>query len=185
MQQDVLGLDVAVDHAVAVGVVERARHLARDPDRVRHRELLLPREPVAERLPFHEGHDVEEKLGDWAIGRFGDWTAGDPRIEQGQDVRVLQRGGGADLGEEPLGADHRGQLGAEHLDRHLAVVPQVLGQVHRGHPAMPQLPLDAVAVGKGAGEPGGDGDHRVKMQRLAPGREYGGPRRTQGPTRLM
>ena len=40
-EQDVLGLDVAVDHAVLVGVLERAGRLARDPERVVHRELPL------------------------------------------------------------------------------------------------------------------------------------------------
>ena len=33
-EQDVLRLDITVDHPVAVGVIERERHLARDPDRV-------------------------------------------------------------------------------------------------------------------------------------------------------
>ena len=43
-------------------------------------------------------------------------------IEQRQDVRVLQVGGGLDLAQEPLGADHRGELRPQHLDRDLAVV---------------------------------------------------------------
>ena len=60
VQQDVLGLDVAVDHAVAVGVVERRGHFGRDPDRVGDRELLLAGEPVAQGLALDVGHDVEE-----------------------------------------------------------------------------------------------------------------------------
>ena len=66
---------------------------------------------------------------------------------------MLEVGGGLDLGQEPLGADDRGQLGAQHLDRHLAVVLEVLGEVDRGHAAGAQLPLDAVAVGEVARAP--------------------------------
>ena len=58
MQEYVLGLDIAVDHAVAVGVVERARHLAGDPDGVRNGELLLAGEPVAEGFAVDERHHV-------------------------------------------------------------------------------------------------------------------------------
>ena len=39
LQQDVLRLDVAVDHALAVGVVERGGDLAREPERLLHRQL--------------------------------------------------------------------------------------------------------------------------------------------------
>ncbi len=60
---------------------------------------------------------------------------------------MLEIGGGLDLGEEPLGADHRGQLGPEDLDGDLALVPEVVGEVDRGHAARPELALDAVAVG--------------------------------------
>jgi len=69
---------------------------------------------------------------------------------------VLQIGGGLDLGQEPFGTDHGGQLGPEDLDRHLAVVLEVLGEVHRGHAALAQLPLDAVAVCQGDSEACGD-----------------------------
>ena len=60
---------------------------------------------------------------------------------------MLQVGRGADLGQESLRADHRGELRPEHLHRHPAVVPEVMGQVDRGHAARAELALDPVAVG--------------------------------------
>jgi hypothetical protein len=41
VQQDVLRLDVAVDHAVTMGIVERARHFAGDAHGIIDRKLLL------------------------------------------------------------------------------------------------------------------------------------------------
>ena len=136
VHQDVLGLDVAVDHAVPVGVVQRRGDLGGDPDRVGHGELLLPVEPAPERLPLDEGHDVEEE----AVGLA--------RVEQRQDVRVLEVGGELDLGQEPLGADHGRELRAQQLERDLAVVLQVLREVHRRHAAGADLTFDPVAVGE-------------------------------------
>ena len=46
LEQDVLGLEVAVDDAVLVRVVERARHADRDAHRFVDRQLLLAVEPV-------------------------------------------------------------------------------------------------------------------------------------------
>ena len=129
VQQDVLGLDVAVDDAVAVGVVERGGHFHRDPDRVVHRQLLLAADPVADRLALDIRHHVEEE----AVGL--------PAVEERQDVRMLEVRGRRDLGKEPLGADDRRQLGPEHLDRHAPVVPDVLRQVDGGHAALAELPL--------------------------------------------
>ncbi len=140
VEQDVLRLDVAVDHAVAVGVVERIGHRDGDPDRLVHAQLGLAVELRAQRLAVDERHDVEEE----AVGGAG--------IEERQDVGVLQRRGGRDLLDEPLGAEDGGELGLEDLERHLALVLEVLGQVHRGHAALAQLALDAVAVGQGGGE---------------------------------
>ncbi len=137
MEQDVLGLDVAVDHAITVGIVERVGHFTGDPHRFVDAELGLAVEFVAERLALDVGHDVVEK----AVGGAG--------VEQRQDVRVLEVGGGLDLDHEPLGPEHGGQLGLQDLEGHLAIVLQVLGQVDGGHAALPQLPLDPVAVGQG------------------------------------
>ena len=68
-EQDVLRLDVAVDDAVLVGVVQRAGRLAGDPERVLHRELPLPAEPVAEALALDEGHGEPELAGGLARSR--------------------------------------------------------------------------------------------------------------------
>ena len=76
-EQDVLGLDVAVDDALLVGVPERVGDLAGDPDGVVDRQLRLPVEPVAQRLALDERHDVVEE----AVGLA--------RVVQRQDVRVL------------------------------------------------------------------------------------------------
>ena len=75
VEQDVLRLDVAVHHAVPVGVVERRAHLAGDSEGVGDRELLLPGEPVAQRLALDERHHVEE-----VAVRFA-------RVEEREDVR--------------------------------------------------------------------------------------------------
>ena len=48
--------------------------------------------------------------------------------------------------EEPLGAEHRAELGAEDLEGDLAIVLQVAGEVDDGHAAGAELALDDVAV---------------------------------------
>ena len=50
LQQDVLGLDVAVDDAALVGEVEGGGDFLRQADGVLDRELLLAGEAAAERL---------------------------------------------------------------------------------------------------------------------------------------
>ena len=140
MEEDVFRLDVAVDDAVAVRVVERVGDLGGDPQRVLDRELLLAIQPVAQRLAVDERHDVEHRAVHLS------------RVVQGEDVRMLQVGGGADLGEEPRAADDRGELGLEDLHGDLAVVPEVVGEEDGGHPPRADLALDAVSVRERGGE---------------------------------
>ena len=45
-----------------------------------------------------------------------------------------------------------GELGPLHLERHRAVVADVVGEVDGGHPAGAELPLDGVAVGERGGQ---------------------------------
>ncbi len=126
-----------MDHPLPVRVVQRRRHAPRDLDRLLDPQLLLAVQLVAQRVALDVRHHViQERL------RLA-------RIVQRQDVRVLQVGGDLDLVQEPLGPDHRGQLGPQHLERDLAVVLHVVGQVDRGHAPGPQLPLDHVAIAQG------------------------------------
>jgi hypothetical protein len=54
-----------------------------------------------------------------------------------------------DFAEKPVGSERGRQIRAQHFDRHLARVPEVFGQVDRGHAASSQLADDAVATLKG------------------------------------
>ena len=47
-EQNVLGLDVAMDHTVVVRVLQRVGHLVRDLYRVLERKLLFALEPLAQ-----------------------------------------------------------------------------------------------------------------------------------------
>ena len=133
-------ISVRRDHALPMRVVERARDLLRQPHGLVDRQLLLALQAVAQRLPFHVRHDVEEEV------------VGLARIVQREDVRVLEVGGDADLVEEPLGADDGREVGPQDLHGDAALVAQVLAQVDRGHPARAHFALDAVAVGEGRAE---------------------------------
>ena len=137
MQHYVLGLDVAVHNPVPVRVVQRGR------DRARHLECLLEGErrlalqPLAQRLPFHVGHDVVEQV-----------VVDLPRVVQRNDVGMLQARRDVDLPQEPLGPEADREVRMQHLDCHRAAVPAVLGHVHRRHAPAADLPLDAVPAGQ-------------------------------------
>jgi hypothetical protein len=69
-------------------------------------------------------------------------------------VRVLEPRSDLDLAAEPLGAERRGNLGPQDLDRDLSAVLEILGEVHGRHATLAELPLDRIAVGEGGGESG-------------------------------
>ncbi len=139
--QDVGRLDVAVDEASLVGIGQRLGHLAPEAKGLAHRELLLAGKTRRKRLALDYRHHVVE----------------DPlrraRIVHGEDVGVAQLGSDLHLAQEPLGAEGLGQLRTHHLDRHLPLVLEVLGQVDRGHPAFPEHVVDPVAIGQGLTDP--------------------------------
>ena len=66
---------------------------------------------------------------------------------------MVEPGRDLDLGQEPLDAQHRAQLGPEHLERDLAVVLEVGGEVDGRHAAGAELALDPVALFQGRGQP--------------------------------
>ena len=122
-----------------MGEGERIGRLARDPERVRHGELGLPAEPVAQALAPDEGHGEPEQGRRPGHGQL----AG---IEHREDVGMLEPGGEVDLAEEALGAQGGGELGVEHLDRDRPVVPEVAGEPDGGHAPAAELALERVAV---------------------------------------
>ena len=61
MQQDVLGLDVPMDHVVPMGVVKRQGDLLRHLQRFLNRQLLLAIELLSQRFALDVGHHVVEE----------------------------------------------------------------------------------------------------------------------------
>jgi hypothetical protein len=120
-EHDVLRLEVAVDEAMAVGVDQRVEDILEDSDRVLRREPTNPGQSLPESLSLDIGHHVVERAR--PIARLAGILS---RIDEGQDVRVLQVGGDAYLAEKPLAAERGGQLGPDHLDGDLAIVLQVV-----------------------------------------------------------
>ena len=117
VEQQVRGLDVAVQHVARVRVLERRRDVAADARRLRDREqrALVEHRPQAaalEQLEHHERHVVVAPVVD------------------GDDVGVVQRRRELRLG--PEAAQERGvvgERGVQHLDRDPAAQPLVLGDV--------------------------------------------------------
>jgi len=65
---------------------------------------------------------------------------------------MVEAGGDLDLTQKPIGPEHRRQLGPQHLDRHLALVFQIVREIDRRHAAASELSLDGVAAGEGGVE---------------------------------
>src|ERR1051325_8388799 len=101
---------------------------------------LVDGEPRAQRLAVDNGHYIEQK------------SAGVARVEQREDVRVLELRRRLDLAEEAVGAQGRCEIGVENLDGDVALVAKVLREVDRGHSARAELAVDGVSAGKGGVE---------------------------------
>ena len=73
---------------------------------------------------------------------------------------VRQVRGRRDLSQEPLGPNDGGQFGLQDLERDLALVLQVVGQVYRGHAALTKLTLYGIAAFEGCVQAGDRVGHR-------------------------
>ena len=138
--QDVAGLDVAVDQAGLVGGVERGGDAAADVHRQVRAEPLLLVEQLAQALAVDQLHDhgLAAAVGDGVV--------------DGHDVRVVQPGDGDGLTAEPLGDDRvGGQRRLEQLDGHVAGQQRVVGQPHLGHASLRETSLQPVTLGEHRG----------------------------------
>ena len=122
--------------AVLVRVLEGVGDFSRDPHRFVHAELRLAVELRAQCLAVDERHDVEEE------------AVRGTRIEERENVRVLQRRRGLDLDDEPFGAEDGGELGLQHLQRDVAIMLYIVREVDRGHAAHAELALNGVTPGQ-------------------------------------
>ncbi len=98
VEQDVVGLHVAVDDSVLVSVAERIGDLSRDAGRVANREAMLLLEQMSERRAVDAAHHDVQHLVLVA-----------PDLVDRDDVRMLELCAGARLAYEPVG--ERGRWG--------------------------------------------------------------------------
>jgi hypothetical protein len=61
LQQDVLGLDIAMHDALRMRCAKRVGHLTGNQQRIGNWQLPLPLEARTQRLAAHIGHDIEQQ----------------------------------------------------------------------------------------------------------------------------
>ena len=136
-EQDVVGLDVAVDHALRVRVGQPVSHLTQNLHGFADRQRARPANPPAERFAVDIRHDVEEGVG------------GGARIEERKDVRMLEIGGRANFLDEAFAADGRHDRGVHDLERDLPVVPEIVAPGTRS-PCRPRQARARCGIGRRA-----------------------------------
>jgi len=136
-EQDVLWLMSRCTTPRLWRVAQRGRHFAGDPQCILERQLLLPRQPLAQRLALDVRHDVVKE------------ARGLARIVKRQDVWVGKGGDGLDLAEEPL--QPRGPRRAPAGAPLMATAGGASGPGRgRTTPSpLAQLPFDCVALDEG------------------------------------
>ena len=67
-------------------------------------------------------------------------------VEDRDDVGVLQAHNGLDLAPKSRRAEGLGQVRIKHLERDGALVPEIVGQIDRGHVPAPKLALESQVV---------------------------------------
>ena len=133
LEQDVLRLEVAVDDALAVRVVQRERKVVQNAPRVFGRETLLRAQSLGERFAVHVLHDdVDEVL------RFAERVHGD-------DVGMAEPCRHPCLTTEPLAMlVRRRELVTQHLDRDQSMEGDVAREKDDPHAAAAELAHDLV-----------------------------------------
>ena len=135
IDHDILRLDIAVDCALRVGIIERRRDRLDDSDRVAQPQCSALFDDRVERTAAHILHrDIAQPV-----------VLAD--IVDRDDIRVPQIRSGDGLAIETpgeLGIDR--QLRRQHLERHRALEQGIARAVHARHAAAPDLFLDQVAA---------------------------------------
>jgi len=141
VDHDVRGLDVAVDDAAPMAEAERLAHVGHDFDRA----LGFERPVDAKDVSQAETVDVlHHDVGEQSVLRLD--LAG---VVHRGDRGVIETRGVARLApESQVEAAVSGHVGAQHLDRDVAMEPQVAREVHLAHSAEAEDLAEFVAAGQ-------------------------------------
>src|SRR2546430_2579734 len=123
----------------AVCVGERVQHLLEDPGRVHRRQFPRTCQTRSKSFPLDVGHRVVQQSGAHPV-MARDFA----RIDEGQDVGVLEVRGDADFAQEPFGAERGGHFGMEDLEGDGAVVLDDVREKHGRNAAASHFSLDLV-----------------------------------------
>ena len=118
LEQNVFGLDVAVDDVLRVRVGERFGNIAGNRHGLRNGKLALARQALSQRFAFDIGHCVEQE------------PIRDIRVEQRQDVGMCEPGGNLDLVEKAVGTENGGDVRPEDLQGDKAIAGKITGEIH-------------------------------------------------------
>jgi hypothetical protein len=137
-QDDVARLDVAVDDAALVRVLQRGEQLGHQPAGLGEREALARIEQALQVAAAHQLHDDERRIGAGVLAVLVD----------GDDAGMAEPADGLGLAPEAhsqLGGEVRiGLIEPQHLDRHRALDHRIEAFVDHAHGAAPELAADQV-----------------------------------------
>jgi hypothetical protein len=141
-EEDVLGLQVAMHHAVRVRVLERVEDAAEHTDRGADGETPFVLEPAAERLAAHVRHHIEGDLP--PVPRLDG-----AYVQERNDRRMLQPRRLQHFISEALDQRLVHQVRRQHLDHHFALELGVLREEDSRHAAASQFTDDPELLADG------------------------------------
>ena len=137
LQQDVVGLHVAVHEPLRMRVRERPRHLAQHARALGARERTARAHALRERLAVHERHHIEDE----ALAILD-------RVDR-DDVRVRELGREPRLAQEPITQPRlRRPLGRQQLDRDRTIEMDLARQVDDPHAPAAEFAVERVPAGE-------------------------------------
>src|SRR5262249_276771 len=125
-------LDVAMDDAACVRVIERRGDGARNREHILQRKLALALQAIRQRFAINVRHGVVRP----PVDRAG--------LVDRQDVRMAQMSFDLDLSKESRKADGGSQLLTQDLERNEAPALGLAGKIDEGGPAPAKLAFDGM-----------------------------------------
>jgi hypothetical protein len=136
-EKDVVRFHIAVNDPHAVRVIQRARGLSYDVTDLQQGQLLLARYALAQGFSDDKRrHVIQQSIG------FS-------RVEQRENVRMLETGDDPDFAEKPRSYRRVGQFFADYFDCHATVVAAVTGLEDRTRRTRSDDPADLVRPNHG------------------------------------